>query len=280
MTQGHSHDGGSHGHGAKAAPFAVESSGEANLLSHDALSAEKSSSDMELGAHSEGHVGDSHDHEHDHGHSHGDGGCSGHGHSGTHDPHDSDDSHHGHSHGSRLHINENMRAAFLHVLGDALGSIGVIISGLVIKFGSSPNRFLVDPLCSLLIVIIISYSAIPQLIRVTKVVMQFVPDDIDADALLKEVKQIDGVLDIHDFHIWQLDSMKVIATCHVTCKGISEFNHIIPLIKKTLHSFGVHSSSIQPELMQDPYCASFFESLTSSVTLDLDHLTYSTLAPT
>jgi len=71
-------------------------------------------------------------------------------------------------------VNENMRAAFLHVLGDALGSIGVIISGLVIKFGSSPNRFIVDPLCSLLIVIIISYSAFPQLIRVTKVVMQFV----------------------------------------------------------------------------------------------------------
>jgi zinc transporter 1 len=145
-----------------------------------------------------------------------------------------------------------MRAAFLHVLGDALGSVGVIISGLVIKYGSSPDRFLVDPLCSLFIVVIIAYSAIPQLIRVTKVVMQFVPEDIDADALLQEVKGIEGIMDIHDFHVWQLDSMKVIATCHITCNGISEFNRIIPLVKKTLHSFGVHSSSIQPELMQAP----------------------------
>lgn len=216
---------------------------------------------MELGAHGEGHHDHKHehdhehDHDHDHSHGHGDGGCSGHGHSAVHEPHDAEGCH-GHSHGGRLRINENMRAAFLHVLGDALGSIGVIISGLVIRYGSSPNRFLVDPLCSLLIVIIISYSAIPQLIRVTKVVMQFVPDDIDADALLKEVKQIDGILDIHDFHVWQLDSMKVVATCHVTCKGINEFNHIIPLIKKTLHSFGVHSSSIQPELMQETPCTS------------------------
>ena len=152
-------------------------------------------------------------------------------------------------------MNENMRAAFLHVLGDALGSIGVIISGLVIKFGSSPNRFVVDPLCSLLIVVIISYSAFPQLIRVTKVVMQFVPDGIDVDALQREVKGIDGILDIHDFHVWQLDSVKRVATFHVTCNGVDEFNRIIPLAKKIMHAFGVHSSSIQPEYLlgyQDP----------------------------
>ena len=143
--------------------------GHANLLAHDALGAETSpEGDVELGVH---RAQDAHAHEHDHGHSHGDGGgCSGHGHEAAHAPADD----HGHSHGGNAHVNENMRAAFLHVLGDALGSIGVIISGLVIKFGSSPNRFIVDPLCSLLLVIIISFSAFPQLIRVTKVVMQFV----------------------------------------------------------------------------------------------------------
>jgi solute carrier family 30 (zinc transporter), member 1 len=170
-----------------------------------------------------------------------------------------------------VNVNENMRAAFLHVLGDALGSIGVIISGLVIKYGSSPNRFIVDPLCSLFIVLIIAYSAIPQLIRVTKVVMQFVPEDIDSDALLEEVKLIDGIQDIHDFHVWQLDSMKVIATCHITCNGISEFNRIIPLVKERLHSYGVHSSSIQPELMQDS------PSLNTALLLSLGHML--TLAP-
>jgi zinc transporter 1 len=182
--------------------------------------------DVELSAHHEHRTCGGHDHGHGHG---GDGGecTSSHGHATL--PLDDD---HGHSHGNRSRINENMRAAFLHVLGDALGSIGVIISGLVIHYASSPSRFIVDPLCSLFIVIIITYSAVPQLIRVTKVVMQFVPEDIDADALLQEVQRIDGIRDIHDFHVWQLDSMKVIATCHITCHDIDEFNRIIPLAKK------------------------------------------------
>ena len=256
-SQGHSHAGECHGHGAKSLP-AADSSGQANLLANDALGCNSSADgDIELGEHHHahdahgcgGHDHDHHEHDH-HDHDHGDGPCSsesGHGHAAA----ESSPDVHKHGHGSRVNINENMRAAFLHVLGDALGSIGVIISGLVIKYGSSPNRFIVDPLCSLFIVLIIAYSAIPQLIRVTKVVMQFVPEDIDSDALLEEVKLIEGIQDIHDFHVWQLDSMKVIATCHITCNGISEFNRIIPLVKERLHSYGVHSSSIQPELMQD-----------------------------
>jgi Co/Zn/Cd efflux system component len=88
-----------------------------------------------------------------------------------------------------------------------------------------------------------------------------VPDGFDVDALQREVKGIDGILDIHDFHVWQLDSSKRVATFHVTCNGVDEFNRIIPLAKKIMHAFGVHSSSIQPEYLlgyQHPFLPSPF----------------------
>jgi hypothetical protein len=95
-----------------------------------------------------GATSDSHEHSHaeeGHGHSHGDSGA-----------HDEESVGGGHSHGSM-----NMQGVFLHVLGDALGNVGVIASGLVIALWSSPLRFYSDPLISFIITIIIFSSALP-----------------------------------------------------------------------------------------------------------------------
>jgi len=115
---------------------------------------------MFIFGHGHGHGG--------HGHSHGgsapapsnSGGDHGHSHGGETAPSSGG---HGHSHGGGGggEGNMNVQGVFLHVLGDALGSIAVMISAIVIIYSDSPHRFLADPICGLLITIIIALGAIP-----------------------------------------------------------------------------------------------------------------------
>lgn len=152
----------------------------------------------------------------------------------------------GHSH--------NLRGAFLHVLGDALGSVGVIVSGLIMKYWEqlggdvdSHYRYLADPVSSLLIVIIIVSHTLPLTRECIHILLQNVPSGVDVDLLLSTVKDIKGVQGIHDLHIWQLNHQKQILTCHIECQDQTEFMDISDQMKSYFHRCGIHSSTIQPE---------------------------------
>jgi zinc transporter 1 len=131
-----------------------------------------------------------------------------------------------------------MRAVFLHVLGDALGSVGVIVSGLVITYAKvrilvlhclaykcacstrfqsgGEYRFIVDPLCSLAIVVLILYHSVPLFRQAVGVLLQGTPSLVSVDSLSQKLLKIDGVLDVHDMHIWQLDGRSFVTTLHLS----------------------------------------------------------------
>lgn len=105
----------------------------------------------------------------------------------------------------------NMRAVYLHVLGDALGSVIVIASSLCIIYGDGDWTLYVDPGMSLILVIIILKSSVPLLKESALILMQTVPTHIKIHEIRKRLlEQVDGVLSLHEFHVWQLAGDKII----------------------------------------------------------------------
>lgn len=97
--------------------------------------------------------------------------------------------------------NYNIIAVFLHVFGDALGSVAVIVSASIIAFTQLPNRTLSDPLSSLIISVIIFITAYPVVKGTVEVLLQKVPGQINLRKLEDELLRVDGVIEIHDFHV-------------------------------------------------------------------------------
>ncbi len=170
----------------------------------------------------------------------------------------------GHGHGS--HGSMNMRALVLHVIGDALGNVGVIGTGLVIWLSNWSFKYYFDPTISLVITVIIFSSALPlgtlsnslysQLLTsitvrsASFILLQGVPSTISLDEVRESILDVDGVLSLHELHVWQLSETKIIASVHVLTSRDHDFMPVAAKIRKTLHHHGIHSSTIQPEYLK------------------------------
>ena len=159
---------------------------------------------------------------------------------------------HGHSHGDL-----NMRGVFLHVMGDALGNIGVIGSALIIWLTNFSWRFYVDPGISLVITVIILGSAIPLCKAASRILLQAVPVGISIDDIRADIEELPGILSCHHLHVWQLSDVKMIASLHVQVEfdfkgeGSARYMQLARAIRTCLHEYGIHSSTIQPEFCLD-----------------------------
>lgn len=161
----------------------------------------------------------------------------------------------GHSHGDL-----NMRGVFLHVMGDALGNIGVIGSALIIRFSSSRWSTwaqYADPAISLIITFIILGSAIPLCKAASRILLQAVPPGISVDDIQADIQDLPGVVSCHHLHIWQLSDTKKVASLHIQVEfdfkgeGSARYMKLARAIRRCLHAYGIHNSTIQPEFCLD-----------------------------
>ncbi|ORZ12676.1 cation efflux protein [Absidia repens] len=205
-----------------------------------------------------------HEHGHGHGHSHGHSHENGYEQQQQRDDHSDIETHNTHHHIDGGHL--NMKGIFLHVLGDALGNIGVMAAALFIWLTPYSWRFYMDPAISLVIAVIIFASAIPLVKATSFILLQGVPQNIDLDKVRDCLLQVPGVYSIHELHIWQLSDTKNVASFHVL---LSEPNYMQLSIqmRQILHEFGVHSVTIQPE---------FFENITDKKLTSASTLSVST----
>lgn len=163
----------------------------------------------------------------------------------------------GHGHN---HADMGMNAMVLHVLGDALGNVGVIITALVIWLTEWPGRYYADPTVSLFITLIILKSAIPLTKATSKVLLQATPDHLDLEDIKDDIQRLPGVVSCHHVHIWQLSDTKVVASLHVqiafpiTDEGGAKYMKLAKQARKCLHAYGIHSATIQPEFCLDQNC--------------------------
>jgi zinc transporter 1 len=155
--------------------------------------------------------------------------------------------------GGHNHDDLNMRGVFLHVMGDALGNIGVIASALFIWLTDYSWRFYSDPLISLIITVIILCSAIPLCKAASRILLQAVPAGLSVDDIKEDILALPDVISCHHLHVWQLSDTKLVASLHVQVafefkgEGSQRYMQLARQIRKCLHEYGIHSSTIQPE---------------------------------
>ncbi len=113
---------------------------------------------------------------------------------------------------SARHHDLNVRSAFVHMLGDALGSIAIIGGGLVIFYTGWVQ---VDPLLSILIAILIIWTAWDIVRESLNILLEGLPRGLQLKDVVGSMRAVDGVLDVHDLHIWSLGSSTHALSCHV-----------------------------------------------------------------
>ncbi len=106
----------------------------------------------------------------------------------------------------------NVKAAYLHLIGDTLSSVLVIVAGLIIMFFGIAW---IDPVITLIISIYIMYGSWPVLKETISILMQAVPGNIDPDLIRSEVEKIEGIENIHHLHIWKLDEKHIYMEAHL-----------------------------------------------------------------
>lgn len=143
--------------------------------------------------------------------------------------------------------NINMRGALLHVLSDMLGSVAVIIAGLVIRY---TGWLAADTIASIVIAAIILPRAISLLRDAINILLERVPDGADPTEVDDALRAIPGVSDVHDLHIWSIDGREVLATCHIVVDTDSEHIFscgVLDRAEAELSKLGIAHSTIQLE---------------------------------
>ncbi|UYV78289.1 SLC30A1 [Cordylochernes scorpioides] len=188
----------------------------------------------------------------------------------------------------------NMRGVFLHVLTDALGSVIVLVSALIIWKTDWAFKLYVDPTLSFIMVCLIIYSTWP-LFSVdesgsplsilngkchktyfcvyscgilhdpasdgahahrggspqaeTPAEREYHHSQARTDTDTARGVQVQGVLGVHEFHVWQLAGEKIIASAHICCRDMADYMALASRIKEFFHNEGIHSTTIQPEFI-------------------------------
>jgi cobalt-zinc-cadmium efflux system protein len=150
--------------------------------------------------------------------------------------------------------NMNVRAAFLHNLGDSLSSAGVIVAGLLIlRFG----WLWADSLITLAVSAYILMQSIPEMRRSIHILMQGAPADVNLDELIGAMHAIAGVGDVHHVHLWELDEQERALEAHVVVEehDMERWSEIKREIKYLLgERFHIHHSTLELESRDEAEC--------------------------
>lgn len=146
-------------------------------------------------------------------------------------------------HGIRTQ-NLNVRGAFLHMVGDTLGSLGAIASGIAIL---GPGWTWADPVASIVIAVLIVVSAWRLLKEALAVLMEGAPAHLDPDRLQSAVLAIPGVCSVHDLHVWTIGSGLESLSCHVVADPARAYGDLLHDIQTVVATFHISHVTIQVE---------------------------------
>jgi cobalt-zinc-cadmium efflux system protein len=140
----------------------------------------------------------------------------------------------------------NIRAAFVHMLGDAVSSAAIIAGAIAIHF---TGWTLIDPVLSVLIGILIIWTAWDIIQESLNVLLEGLPRGMQLNEVTGAIRAIDGVIDVHDLHVWSLGSSAHALCCHVLIEDMppSESNAILQRINEVLGQREINHTTIQFE---------------------------------
>jgi cobalt-zinc-cadmium efflux system protein len=161
----------------------------------------------------------------------------------------------------------NIRAAFVHMLGDLLGAVAIIIGALIIR---STGWFRVDPILSVIISLLIIWTAWGIVRDSLNILLEGLPKGLDFKGVTSSLSEVEGVLDVHDLHIWSLGSQAHALSCHVLIEDMppSQSKAILLAVNGILRNkFQIHHTTIQFEHV----CCDVFPSNCTSPVLPASH---------
>ena len=144
----------------------------------------------------------------------------------------------------------NIDAAFLHVLGDLLMSVGVIIAAFFIWL--NPNLWWFDPLCTYLFSVIVMFTTIPIVKNCIQILMEGTPPGINLEKLTNDIINLDreNIVDVHDIHVWQIAAGKNTMSGHIKSrKPLKTLAQVTDLIRRK--PYNLHHTTIQVEGIED-----------------------------
>ena len=138
----------------------------------------------------------------------------------------------------------NTRGAFLHMLADTLVSVGVVVSGIVIKY---TGWTVIDPIIGIVIAIVILVSTWSLLAESLRMSTDAVPEGIDPDDIINQIQAQKGVLNVHHLHIWPISTTETALTCHIVIPEASMLEEVTDRVKHLLDELGIHHSTLELE---------------------------------
>jgi len=164
--------------------------------------------------------------------------------------------------GLRLHAGAkhdlNIRGAYVHMIGDAVSALGVVVAGAIVAATGSSTA---DPIVSLAIAALILWSGYGVFRESTTVLLEGTPEGTDMPAIIDAITSVPGVLDVHDLHVWMIGPGVVACSCHLVVaeQSIREGQQVLRAVVHDLeHRFNITHSTIQIEVegcdSTDMYC--------------------------
>ncbi|XP_022995642.1 metal tolerance protein 1-like isoform X1 [Cucurbita maxima] len=142
--------------------------------------------------------------------------------------------------------NINVQGAYLHVLGDSIQSVGVMVGGAIIWY--KPEYKILDLICTLIFSVIVLYTTIQMLRNILEVLMESTPREIDATKLEKGLCEMEEVVAVHELHIWAITVGKVLLACHVIIKPEANADMVLDnVIEYIKREYNISHVTIQIE---------------------------------
>jgi len=139
----------------------------------------------------------------------------------------------------------NVRAALLHVAGDALGSVAALVSGVIVLLTGWTR---VDPALTFFIAALIGYSSLRLAREALHGLMEGVPFHLSLPEIGKAMAAVPGVVSVHDLHVWSISGERVALSAHVVLERMDQWHAVLAGLREMLHArFGIEHVTVQPE---------------------------------
>ena len=147
-----------------------------------------------------------------------------------------------------LNADENpvIRAAYIHILGDMIQSAGVLLAALIIYFfqDTHPGVRIVDPICTFCFAIVVLCTTFPVSRDCFYVLLESTPRDLDIESLYNDLSSIEGVISVHDIHLWNISIGRPSIALHIICESPKD---TLKIATQTCKNYGIKHCTIQTE---------------------------------
>jgi len=148
-------------------------------------------------------------------------------------------------HGSEHDL--NLRSAFLHLMGDVLSTLGAVIAGVLILF---TKWNWLDPLVSVMIGLFLLWNAWSILKQSIHILLESTPRNVDMNDLLVDIETVNGVLDVHDLHVWSINESLRMLSAHVSIDDIPISSSLViqqEITELLAHKYDIQHATLQME---------------------------------